>query len=107
MRPDELHRKEARAVCNKARKNAKTCPASRHVHMIVDGMTGKKSPLREALSDFEPDHMAGSIASVLSNLWHARQWLKWEPLPPTKRYPSANGHWVPDLEAIAKWQAKP
>ncbi len=87
-----------------ARSASMPCPASRHTHMIVDALTGKRSPMRELLDreGYEPEHMGESIGSVLEGLWRARRWLKWETLPPTKRY-RYNGHWVPDLEAIGKW----
>lgn len=92
---------------DKARAESQPCGASRHVHMIVDALTDKNGPMRELLDreGYEPEHMADSIGSVLEGLWNARRWLKWEHLPPTKRY-AYNGHWVPDLDAIAKWEAE-
>ena len=94
---DKADRREARRRANKARKNAKACPASRHVHMIVDMLTDPKCEAYKALeaAGYEPAHMAGSISTVLACLWEARQFMEWESLPPTKRYPLANGRWVP------------
>ena len=43
--------------------------------------------------------MASSIEVTLTSLWEARRWMKWEALPPTRRY-KCNGHWVPDAQAI-------
>ena len=90
---------------DKVRKDAKTCPASRHVHIIIEGLLDADSDLARALTGYEPEHMAGSIASVLEGLWQARRWLKWENLPPTGKI-KYNGHWVPDLDAIATLTAK-
>lgn len=72
-----------------------TCPASRHAAMICDELRDAKSPVRQLLIDagYEPDHWAGSIESAVQSLWEARQYLKWEDLPPTKRF-KYNGHWV-------------
>ncbi len=74
----------------------KTCPISRHTAMIADGLRHRKSPLRITLVEagFDPDHMASSIEACVMSLWHARQWMEWQELPPTKRY-RFNGHWVP------------
>lgn len=76
-------------------KGVKTCPASRHAHMIVDGLRSKGGYgklLRDA--GYDPNHMAESIESVVMSLWDARQYLEWEALPPTKGRPY-NGRWVP------------
>lgn len=46
-----------------------TCPASRHLHMIADGLLSKHGyPM---LQD-EPAHCAESILAVLASLWEAR-----------------------------------
>ena len=46
-----------------------TCPASRHVHLIADCLAaGKPYPM----IDEEPEHVAGSLYSVLESLWKAR-----------------------------------
>jgi hypothetical protein len=87
---------------DKARKGLfphKTCPASRHVHLIVEGMMDRKSPLSRELAGFEPEHMASSIASVLESLWKARRWMRWQPNIVGDYM--AGGEWVPDLDAIA------
>jgi len=49
-----------------------TCPASRHVQLIAETLaTGRDCPmLRE-----EPGHAAGSIASVVADLYAARTML--------------------------------
>lgn len=85
----------------------KTCPASRHTRMITEELRDTQSLLRRTLIDagFEPDHMASSIEVTLKSLWEARRWLKWETLPPTKRY-KYNGHWVPDASAIEARRAE-
>jgi hypothetical protein len=103
-------RSEKRAILkrlDKAREATKTCPASRHVHMIVEGLLDSKDGYGADLArlGYEPEHMAGSIASVLEGLWKARQWLKWEELPPEGRI-KFNGHWVPDLAEIALLSAR-
>jgi hypothetical protein len=74
----------------------KTCPASRHAAMVCDSFRDARSPVRKLLIDagYDPDHWAGSIESAVQSLWEARRFLKWEALPPTKRY-KFNGHWVP------------
>jgi len=96
-------RRRIRKELDKARKSAKTCPGSRHAYMIVDELLDPTSKLNKLLkgAGYEPEHMAGSIASVVKSVWHGRQWLKWEKLPPTKRF-QYNGHWVPDLSAIRR-----
>lgn len=84
----------------------KTCGMTRHADMIAETMRRKRSPLHKALlaEGYEPDHMASSIAGTVQGLWEARQWLKWEELPPPPGK-LAWGHWVPDLDAIAAWDA--
>lgn len=74
----------------------KTCPASRHVHLIVEGLLDKKHGYGADLGNlgYEPEHLAGSIASVLEDLWKARRWMKWEG-------DAYAGEWVPDMDAIA------
>lgn len=79
---------------NAARKGLfpkKTCPASRHVHIIVEALLDPKSDMHRTMAGYEPEHIAGSIASVLEGLWNARRWMKYE-----------NGKWVPDVAAIMK-----
>ena len=90
-------RKEFRRY-RSGKKQAKTCPASRHTAMIAESLRDKKSPVHKLLAEagYEPEHWAGSIESTVVSLWDARQHLRWEELPPTKRYPMCNGHWVPD-----------
>jgi hypothetical protein len=55
---------------NRARKFPdNTCPASRHLHLIAEGLAkGKKY----RMLDDEPEHCAGSMLSVLESLWKAR-----------------------------------
>lgn len=83
-----------------------TCGASRHAAMIAEHLFDPKCELTQAIeaAGFEADHMGESIASVVTSLWEARRFLKWESLPATKKHPY-NGHWVPDMEAIAKFNA--
>ena len=80
--------------------DGKTCPASRHVHMIVEGLLDAKSALAKDLAGYEPDHMAGSIASVLEGLWMARRWMRWQ--PHVEGDFMKGGEWVPDLDAIVR-----
>ena len=49
-----------------------TCPASRHVQMIAEGLytTGAYPLLQD-----DPQHCASSIASVVSGLYQARSFL--------------------------------
>lgn len=49
-----------------------TCPASRHVQMMAESLaeTGQYSMLNE-----DPQHCAGSLSVVLSNLYAARTFL--------------------------------
>lgn len=50
-----------------------TCPASRHVQMIAEALAARGDyPL---LRD-DPDHCAGSLASVVASLYAARSFLK-------------------------------
>lgn len=46
-----------------------TCPASRHVHMIGEVLIRGK---RYAMIDEEPEHVGGSILSVVESLFKAR-----------------------------------
>lgn len=50
-----------------------TCPASRHAQMIAESLyqTGEYAMLHD-----EPEHCAGSIASVVNSLYQARTFLK-------------------------------
>lgn len=83
----------------------KTCPASRHVHLIVEGLLDSKSSIAGDLAGYEPEHMAGSIASVLEGLWKARRWMRWQ--AKDERDPTKGGEWVPDLEALRPFLAPP
>lgn len=76
-------------------KGVKTCPASRHAHMIVDALRSKNG-MGKLLADagYEPDHMADSLESVIASLWAAREHLEWEALPVKGKF-LYNGHWVP------------
>ena len=47
-----------------------TCPASRHLHMMADYLSGRTG--RFVMLQEEPDHCAESIYSVLASLWEAR-----------------------------------
>ena len=50
-----------------------TCGASRHLHMIADALArGEKYHM----IDEEPEHIAGTIYSVLESLWKARTKLE-------------------------------
>lgn len=93
---------------NAARKGlfpVKTCPASRHVHLIVEGLLDKRDGYGADLRQlgYEPEHLAGSIASVLEGLWKARRWMKWQ--PNVEGDYMKGGEWVPDMEAITAGQA--
>lgn len=101
-RPGSEKRKILRRL-NKARKGLfpeKTCPASRHVHMIVEGLLNTKDGYGGDMArlGYEPDHMAGSIASVLESLWTARRWMRWQ--LKVEGNLLSGGEWVPDLDAI-------
>lgn len=76
-------------------KGVKTCPASRHAHLIVDAMRSKDG-IGKLLQDagYEPDCMADSLESVISSLWESRRYLEWKPLP-VKGKMLYRGHWVP------------
>lgn len=51
-----------------------TCPASRHVHMIAESLAkGDKYHM----IDEEPEHVAGSLLSVLESLWTLRTEAGW------------------------------
>lgn len=51
-----------------------TCPASRHVHMIALALArGEKYHM----IDEEPEHVAGSLLSVLESLWTLRTKAGW------------------------------
>ena len=96
-------KKAIRLRLNKAREGlfpTKTCPASRHVHLIVEGLLASRDPLARALHGFDPEHLASSIASVLEGLWNARRWMKYVPTDPADL--TKGGKWVPDLAEIAR-----
>lgn len=60
--------------CNKVRNfPADTCPASRHVQMIGESLAkGRPYPMLQE----EPEHVAGSLLSVVASLWEARAQIK-------------------------------
>jgi hypothetical protein len=96
-------RKAIKRRLNRARKEVfphKTCGASRHTHLIVEGLIDPKSALYADLErlGYEPEHMAGSIAYVLEGLWKARRWLKWQ-MKVEGDY-TKGGAWVLDPEAV-------
>ncbi len=103
----QVSRKETRTILrrlDKAREGLfpeKTCPASRHVHLIVEGLLEPNEGYGRDLArlGYEPDHMAGSIASVLEGLWRARRWMRWVAVDENDY--RKGGEWMPDLEAIA------
>ena len=96
-----MHNKKLLRKLDKARDTAKTCPASRHTQMITEWLSDPKNSVYRAVESegYEPEHMAGSIGTVLLCLWEAREFMEWEELPSTKRYPLANGRWVPIKQA--------
>jgi hypothetical protein len=50
-----------------------TCPASRHVQIMAEALAkGEKY----SMFDEDPEHCAGSIASVVSSLYQTRTFLK-------------------------------
>ncbi len=59
---------------NRARKFPSiTCPASRHLHMMADGLLSKYGyPMLQE----EPEHCAETMLYVLEALWKARTELK-------------------------------
>jgi hypothetical protein len=64
----------AKSKLNKARDGGvKTCPASRHAHMIVDDLRSKTG-LSKVLhgAGYDPDNMASSLEDVVLALWDAR-----------------------------------
>lgn len=63
-----------RRYANKARNQpGVTCSASRHLHLMADGLLSKHgySMLQE-----EPEHCAESILAVITALWNARAELR-------------------------------
>lgn len=71
---------------------------SRHAAMIANDLRSKgKGGYGRILRDagYEVDHMADTLEATVVALWSARRFMEWQELPPTKRYPLANGHWVP------------
>ena len=96
-------RKAIKRRLSKAREGLfprKTCPASRHVHLIVDGLLDRRSSMRRDLErmGYEPEHMGESIASVLEGLWRARRFLRWQ--PKVDGDPLSGGSWVLDPAAV-------
>lgn len=58
-----------------------TCPASRHVHLIAESLAkGDKYHM----IDEEPEHVAGSLLSILESLWTLRTETGW-PSPKLKK----------------------
>lgn len=69
----EKHTKKMRKRANAARQfMVNTCPASRHVHMMADALA--KGQTYHMFTD-EPEHAAGSLYSVITSLWEARDEL--------------------------------
>ncbi|MGR3495244.1 hypothetical protein [Citreimonas sp.] len=50
----------------------RTDPTSRHVKVIAEGLRDLRSPMREALAGYDPDHMASSLELTVKMLWEAR-----------------------------------
>jgi hypothetical protein len=79
-------------------KAAKTCPMSRHAAMIANDLRSKaKGGYGKLLRDagYEVDHMAATLEATVVSLWQAREFMEWEPSPPTKRHQYGSGKWVP------------
>jgi hypothetical protein len=56
-----------------------TCPASRHLHIMADSLMKKhRKGLRYPMLEEEPEHCAESIYAVLTCLWEARRYLRWD-----------------------------
>ena len=53
----------------------RTCPVSRHVKVIAEGLRDVRSPIRRLLIDagYEPDHWAASMEKTVKALWEARE----------------------------------
>lgn len=71
--PRDPHLARAMRRMRRARRFAQnTCPASRHAQLIAETLAGGRDypMLRE-----EPGHVAGSIASVVADLFSARTML--------------------------------
>lgn len=51
----------------------RTDPTSRHVKVIAESLRDIRSPLRAALADWGPDHMAASMELTVKMLWEARE----------------------------------
>lgn len=59
---------------NRARRfPTNTCPASRHVHIMADCLSGRDRAY--PMLTEEPEHCAGSLYAVLESLWKARNEL--------------------------------
>jgi len=50
-----------------------TCPASRHVQIMAEALAKAE---KYSMFDEDPEHCAGSIASVVSSLYQTRTFLK-------------------------------
>jgi hypothetical protein len=51
----------------------RTDPTSRHVKVIAESLRNLRSPLRAAVAEFDPDHMATSLEQTVKMLWEARE----------------------------------
>lgn len=51
----------------------RTDPTSRHVKTISQSLRDLRSPIRAALAEYEPDHMASSMEQTVKMLWEARR----------------------------------
>jgi len=64
----EILRKLRRRVDRARNFPTNTCPASRHLHMMAEGLIRGGYPMLQE----EPEHCAISILSTLEALWKAR-----------------------------------
>lgn len=53
-----------------------TCPCSRHVHLIADGVSGSGAKQYAELIASEPEHYAQSLYAVIESLWKARRRIR-------------------------------
>ncbi len=58
----------------------KTCPASRHAFIVAEMMIEKDGALYQSIkkSSHDPEHMSGSLLSVIQSLWEGRAYLEWD-----------------------------
>lgn len=69
MSKDDERVKSLRRRANKVRKFPhNTCPASRHLHIMAEGMLKGGYPMLQE----EPEHCAESILATIAALWEAR-----------------------------------